>query len=106
MLTVSADSDDVLDALQAGRRGYMLKGTSPEEIADAVRAVYEGETASSRRPSRPSVLVSEIRRSRDRHLRTPPAPRCSSPNVSGRSCELLDEADRRRRSRRRCTSRR
>src|SRR5260370_823721 len=43
MLTVSADSDDVLDALQAGADGYILKGTAPDEISDAVRAVFEGE---------------------------------------------------------------
>ena len=43
MLTVSPESDDVLDALQAGADGYLLKGMPTEQIADAVRAVADGE---------------------------------------------------------------
>ena len=78
MLTVSPDSDDVLDALQAGADGYLLKGIPTEHIADAVRAVAEGEAviASTVTPA----LVHEIRRSRDRHLRT----------SSGRSVRLTE----------------
>ena len=40
MLTVSADSDDVLDALQAGAQGYVLKDT---DLAEALEAVVAGE---------------------------------------------------------------
>lgn len=69
MLTVSADSDDVLDALQAGASGYILKGTSPEGIVEAVRAVFEGSGVIA--PSVAPAVLQEVRRSRDRHLRTP-----------------------------------
>jgi DNA-binding NarL/FixJ family response regulator len=78
MLTVSADADDVLDALQAGARGYVLKGATPEEIVGAVRAVDEGAAVIA--PSVAPVVVGEIRRSRDRFLRT----------ASGASVQLTD----------------
>jgi DNA-binding NarL/FixJ family response regulator len=67
MLTVSADSDDVLDALQAGAQGYVLKGATPEEIVDAVRSVHEGAAVIAAAVA-PTVL-GEIRRTRGRHLR-------------------------------------
>jgi DNA-binding NarL/FixJ family response regulator len=67
MLTVSAESDDVLDALQAGADGYILKGASPAEMVKAVRAVCEGETVIA--PTVAPALVREIRRSRKRRLR-------------------------------------
>jgi DNA-binding NarL/FixJ family response regulator len=68
MLTVSADPEDVLDALQAGAQGYVLKGASPSEITDAVRAVHAGAGVIA--PAVAPVVVQEIRRARDRHLRT------------------------------------
>jgi DNA-binding NarL/FixJ family response regulator len=78
MLTVSDDADDVLDALQAGARGYILKGATAEEIVAAVRAIHEGAGVIA--PGVAPVVVSEIRRSRDRHLRT----------ASGASVQLTD----------------
>jgi two-component system nitrate/nitrite response regulator NarL len=68
MLTISADPEDVLDALQAGAQGYVLKGATPEEITDAVRAVHSGAGVIA--PAVAPVVVQEIRRARDRHLRT------------------------------------
>ena len=78
MLTVSAVSDDVLDALQAGADGYILKGAAPDEIAKAVRAVCKGETVIA--PTVAPALVREIRRSRSRRLRI----------ASGASVELTE----------------
>jgi DNA-binding NarL/FixJ family response regulator len=43
MLTVSEDEDDLMNALKAGARGYVLKGVSARELAEAVRAVAAGE---------------------------------------------------------------
>jgi DNA-binding NarL/FixJ family response regulator len=43
MLTVSEDQDDLMDALKCGARGYILKGVSARELANAVRAVAAGE---------------------------------------------------------------
>ena len=42
MLTVSEHDDDVLSALQAGARGYILKGVGAEELIGIVRAVDGG----------------------------------------------------------------
>lgn len=44
MLTVSEDEDDLMAALKAGARGYVLKGVSARELASAVRRVANGET--------------------------------------------------------------
>lgn len=43
MLTVSEERDNLLAALQAGARGYVLKGVSARELARVVRAVAAGE---------------------------------------------------------------
>lgn len=43
MLTASEDEEDVLSALKAGARAYVLKGVSAREMAAIVRAVHGGE---------------------------------------------------------------
>ncbi|MEW5987565.1 MAG: response regulator transcription factor [Chloroflexota bacterium] len=43
MLTVSEDEDDLMAALEAGARGYVLKGVSARELANTVRAVFAGD---------------------------------------------------------------
>jgi DNA-binding NarL/FixJ family response regulator len=35
--------EDVFQAIRAGAAGYLLKHTSPEEVANAIHRVYEGE---------------------------------------------------------------
>lgn len=42
MLTVSEEDDDVLAALKAGARGYVLKGISANELVDLLRSVARG----------------------------------------------------------------
>jgi DNA-binding NarL/FixJ family response regulator len=42
MLTVSADDRDVVDAVRAGARGYLLKDAAIEEIVAGVRAAAGG----------------------------------------------------------------
>jgi DNA-binding NarL/FixJ family response regulator len=49
MLTVSPSSDDVLAALRAGAKGYLLKDTAPERLPAALRGVLDGEAAVPRR---------------------------------------------------------
>lgn len=44
MLTVSEHDDDVLAALQAGARGYILKGIGGDDLIDIVRSVNKGES--------------------------------------------------------------
>lgn len=43
ILTVSEDRDDLLEALKAGARGYVLKGVPADGLVHAVRAVTNGE---------------------------------------------------------------
>lgn len=43
MLTVSEDPDDLMKALEAGARGYELKGVPANGLVHAVRAVTAGE---------------------------------------------------------------
>jgi two-component system NarL family response regulator len=58
VLTVSDEEDDLYGAVKAGANGYLLKEVSIEEVADAVRAVYEGQSLIS--PSLASKLLSEF----------------------------------------------
>lgn len=44
MLTVSENEDDVVDSLQAGAQGYILKGVSGPELLRIVRSVEHGES--------------------------------------------------------------
>ena len=43
VLTVSENADDLLQALKAGARGYVLKGVSGQGLIHAVRSVTAGE---------------------------------------------------------------
>lgn len=51
VLTMSADDDSILAALRHGARGYLLKESDPDDIADAVRAVARGASVLGSRVS-------------------------------------------------------
>jgi DNA-binding NarL/FixJ family response regulator len=42
VLTSFSDQTRILDALEAGADGYLLKHSDPDDIADAIRTVYAG----------------------------------------------------------------
>jgi DNA-binding NarL/FixJ family response regulator len=44
MLTASENEQHVMSALQAGARGYILKGSSGDEVVEAVRAIAKGDS--------------------------------------------------------------
>jgi DNA-binding NarL/FixJ family response regulator len=44
VLTVSADEDDVFEALRAGACGYLLKNSPVKEIVAGIRAVADGQS--------------------------------------------------------------
>ena len=44
ILTVHTDDAHVFQGIKAGAQGYILKDCSPEELADAIRTVYSGDT--------------------------------------------------------------
>lgn len=47
MLTVSEDADDLLDALRAGARGYLLKNIDTDFLLDSIRRAVRGESVMS-----------------------------------------------------------
>ncbi len=42
VLTVYDNPDNIFSALKAGATSYLLKGTPPEKVVEAIREVYEG----------------------------------------------------------------
>jgi DNA-binding NarL/FixJ family response regulator len=48
-LSVSDAAEDVIATIRAGARGYVTKTIAPEELADAVRRVHEGDAVFSPR---------------------------------------------------------
>jgi DNA-binding NarL/FixJ family response regulator len=57
--TASSSKDTAISALEAGVLGYVLKGSTLEELADAVRQVHMGETYLS--PSVSANVVAGLR---------------------------------------------
>ena len=70
-LTTYADDETVVAALQAGARGYLLKGMTGDELMDAIRSVYSGK---SRIPAPVAERLAE---------------RMSAPSLTGRETEVL-----------------
>jgi DNA-binding NarL/FixJ family response regulator len=48
-LSVSDAPDDVIAVIRAGARGYVTKNIAPDELADAVRRVHDGDAVFSPR---------------------------------------------------------
>ena len=79
ILTVSADSDTVFRALEAGADGYLLKRCSPEELQAAVLDVLKGGVP----------MTSEIARRVIASFRRPPAKSAAAPRLTPREEEIL-----------------
>src|SRR5437870_13428944 len=81
MLTVSDEEEDLYEAIKAGANGYLLKEISIEEVADAIRAVVQGQSLIS--PSMASKLLNEfntlVKRAEEKQQF--PAPRLTSREV-------------------------
>lgn len=54
--TVYEEHETVFDAIRAGASGYILKGSSPRELVDAVYELYEGGAPMSPRIARKVIL--------------------------------------------------
>jgi DNA-binding NarL/FixJ family response regulator len=52
VMTVASGESDVIDALEAGAAGYLLKDSQPAEIVRAVEAAMDGDTPLSPRVAR------------------------------------------------------
>lgn len=59
MLTASDDEADLYDALKNGASGYLLKDSSIDEVAQAVRLVADGQSLIS--PSMAAKLIDEFK---------------------------------------------
>jgi len=73
VLTASTDSDELLAALKAGARAYVLKGVAALELRDVVRRVAEGESYVP--PSLAGRLLGEFARVRSDQTATALTPR-------------------------------
>jgi DNA-binding NarL/FixJ family response regulator len=60
VLSASAEEADVLEAVKAGASGYLLKSSTSDEVADAVRRVRAGEPVFT--PSLAGLVLDEFRR--------------------------------------------
>ncbi len=72
VLTTFDGDEDIYRALQAGARGYLLKGMTGEELIEAIRSVHAGK---SRIPAPVAERLAE---------------RMSAPTLTGRETEVLE----------------
>ena len=82
VLTMFEDNDSVFSAMQAGAKGYVLKGADPSEILKVVRAVAEGD----------AYFGAEIARRRTDFFSVPrpSSPAEPFPELTAREREVLD----------------
>jgi two-component system NarL family response regulator len=82
MLTVSDEEADLYDAVKNGASGYLLKDSSIDEVAQAIRVVAEGQSLIS--PSMAIKLLDEFKQmSRSDRQQVP------SPRLTDRELEVL-----------------
>jgi len=84
MLTVSDEEEDLYEAIKAGANGYLLKEISIEEVADAIRAVVQGQSLIS--PSMASKLLTEFN---DLVKRAEEKQQFPAPRLTEREMEVL-----------------
>lgn len=87
VLTTFDTDEDVVDAIQAGASGYLLKDVGPDDLRDAIRAAASGGT-----PVGPSVagqLMSHVARMPSRAVRAELVA-----NLTEREVEILTQVGR------------
>jgi DNA-binding NarL/FixJ family response regulator len=82
VLTMFEDDDSVFAALQAGARGYLLKGADKAEILRAIRAVHSGEAIFG-------PIIAQRLMGYFAALRRPTAPQLPFPELTVREREIL-----------------
>ena len=83
MLTISDEEADLYEAIKAGASGYLLKEIPIEEVAEAIRSVWAGQSRIS--PSMASKLLTEFA-AMSKAEEKPPMP---SPKLTDREMEVL-----------------
>ena len=81
VLTSHASEEDVFPALKAGALGYLLKHSAPEDVLQAIRQAYRGETALH--PAIARMVLQEL------HGPSHHKPKASSEPLSERELEVL-----------------
>ena len=84
MLTISDEEGDLYDAIKAGASGYLLKEISIDEVAEAIRGVWAGQSRLS--PSMATKLLSEFQ-ALSKRAEEPQQPR--APRLTEREMEVL-----------------
>ncbi len=82
-VTTLDTSDAVLEMLAAGATGYLLKGSTKDELATAVRQVHAGDSSLSPRVA--ALLVEHVRTNT-----APPARTNQLPELTDRETEVLE----------------
>ena len=82
MLTVSDEEADLYEAVKSGASGYLLKDSSIEEVAQAIRVVADGQSLIS--PSMAVKLIDEFKQ-----MSRPSASRCPALRLTERELEVL-----------------
>jgi DNA-binding NarL/FixJ family response regulator len=85
VLTASADGAEVLEALEAGACGYILKDTQPEELIDGIRQTARSQVVLSREVAR--ILVE--RASPNNHDLEPTQTTNDCPALTARERDVL-----------------
>ena len=87
MLTISDEEEDLFEAIRAGASGYLLKDIPLDEVADAVRSVYGGQSLIN--PSMAGKLLTEFATLARRDAEEEPAKHVAAPKLTEREMEVL-----------------
>lgn len=69
VLSQYQDAEHVLEAVEAGVKGFVNKSAASAELATAIRSVHSGDSYLS--PAAARLLIGEVRRSESRHSGDP-----------------------------------
>jgi DNA-binding NarL/FixJ family response regulator len=87
MLTISDEEEDLFEAIRAGASGYLLKDIPLDEVAEAVRSVYGGQSLIN--PSMAGKLITEFATLARRDTDEERAQRVPAPRLTEREMEVL-----------------
>jgi DNA-binding NarL/FixJ family response regulator len=87
ILTISDEEEDLFEAIRAGASGYLLKDIPLDEVAEAVRAVYDGQSLIN--PSMAGKLITEFATLARRDAEEEPIKHVAAPKLTEREMEVL-----------------
>ena len=86
ILTMSDEEEDLFEAIRAGASGYLLKDIPLDEVSEAVRAVYGGQSLIS--PAMAGKLLTEFAALAKRDQDAPPQ-QLPAPKLTDREMQVL-----------------